>query len=164
MGDLITNLGIDWKLLLAQVVNFLILLFVLKKFLYKPVLTFLDKRKTLIQKGIQNAERIDEKLAQIQLKEDAVLTKARGTAQEIIATSKKTGVDESAQIVQQAEKRVEAMLQDAKQKIDSERDTALQEARHELGKLVLLATHKILGEDAVKKLDATIIEQAIKKI
>ena len=56
MQELITKLGIDWKFLIAQIVNFLVLLFVLYKFAYGPILAMLEKRQKKIEKGLKDAE------------------------------------------------------------------------------------------------------------
>mgnify|MGYP001588456271 CR=1 FL=1 len=63
--ELISKLGIDWKLLVAQIVNFFILLFVLYKFAYKPVLEMLEKRSKTIEKGIHDAKASEERLKEI---------------------------------------------------------------------------------------------------
>lgn len=54
--ELLNALGIDWKILLAQFVNFAVLVFVLWKFAYKPIFKFLEDRKNKIEEGIKNAE------------------------------------------------------------------------------------------------------------
>ena len=62
MSDLIHKLGIDWKLLSSQAVNFLILLFVLRKFAYKPLLKILEKRRGGIEEGLAKATEADRRL------------------------------------------------------------------------------------------------------
>ena len=164
MSELLANLGIDGKLLIAQLINFAILLFVLKKFLYKPILDFLDKRKKLIQEGLENAEKIDEKLEAISEKEDRTLTKARSKAKVIIDDAKGTGTDEAAKIVTAAEERVEKMVADAQQKIDAERESMLKEAREQLGELVIAATKKVVTTSTSDSVDKSIVDSAVKKL
>ena len=60
--ELLSNLGINGKLLLAQIVNFFILLYILKRFAYKPILKVLDDRKEKIEKGLRDAENAKDKL------------------------------------------------------------------------------------------------------
>jgi len=59
--ETLSSLGIDLKILLAQLVNFGILIFLLSKFLYKPVLKMLDQRKKKIAESIKKAEEIEKK-------------------------------------------------------------------------------------------------------
>ena len=60
MGDLISQLGIDAKLLIAQVINFVVLLVVLYAFAYKPILKMLHKRTEKIEAGSKNAEKVEQ--------------------------------------------------------------------------------------------------------
>src|SRR4030042_2105348 len=82
--ELLSNLGINGKLLLAQIINFLILLFVLHRFAYKPILKMLNDRTNKIEKGLKEAEESHKKLAEISEKEKEIITKARKDAQEIL--------------------------------------------------------------------------------
>lgn len=86
-------LGLDIKLLLAQIINFLLLWFLLSKFVYKPVLKLLDDRKKKIATSLTNAKKIEDKLVEIEAKEKAILksatTKAIQEEKEIIFSAKK---------------------------------------------------------------------------
>lgn len=73
-------LGLDWKLLLAQVANFGLLFVVLKKVLYKPLMKSLDERNSKIESAIKNSQEIESKLKNIEVKEVELLEKARKDA------------------------------------------------------------------------------------
>ena len=90
MSELIRHFGIDWKLLLAQAVNFLILLVVLKKFAYGPILKILKKRKDEIEKGLKFTKEAGERLEQIGEEKEAVLKEARGEALGIVSQAENT--------------------------------------------------------------------------
>ncbi len=60
MNDLFEQLGINWKLFLSQTVNFFILLFVLKVFVYKPLLAIIKERSKKIKEGLEKAEEASE--------------------------------------------------------------------------------------------------------
>ena len=70
--EALANLGIDWKLLLAQVVNFVVVLLVLRRFAYQPMLRLLDERTHKIEKGLADAESATRKLGEMETKEKAV--------------------------------------------------------------------------------------------
>ena len=78
MSELFSKLGIDWRLLVAQLANFLILLFVLRRFAYKPLLKLLEERKQRIADGLANAQKAKSNLEE-----------AEKERQEIISTAKK---------------------------------------------------------------------------
>ena len=78
--ELITKLGIDWKLLIAQVINFFILLFVLHRFAYRPILKMLKKRTDTIDKSLSDVKQIEKNLAESNQKKDELLRTARQQA------------------------------------------------------------------------------------
>ena len=86
--EILNQIGIDGKLLLAQAVNFLILLFLLHRFAYKPMLAFLEKRSDRIEKGLRDAEEAEKRLVQAAENEEKVLAKAREEAKKIIADAR----------------------------------------------------------------------------
>ena len=74
MELLLEKLGLEPHILLAQIINFLILIFVLRRFLYKPLIKFLDKRKDIIEKGLNDAQKAKEELSKIQtIKEEKII-------------------------------------------------------------------------------------------
>ena len=163
MNELLSNLGINGWLLGAQVVNFLILLFVLNKFVYKPLLAYIEKRKQLIQEGIENAQKIDERLEEIKQKESDALTRARKEAQKIIDKAKKSGEEEAQALAVAAEKRIESMVAAAKAKLSGEQERMLKEANETISSLVVDATKKVLTSVGSDEVQGSIISSAVKK-
>ena len=139
MSELIHKLGIDWKLLVAQVVNFLVLLFLLKKFLYKPVLELLAKRRASIAESIANTERIAQELKSIESRKIAEVEKAK----------------------KEAEKRVEKLIKDAGQRIEEDRANMMADVAGEVKELVFLATEKVLRERLPVSANERFVEGAI---
>ena len=81
MNELLTTFGINWKLLLAQGFNFAVVLLVLWKFLYQPVLKMLDERRAAIEKGVKDAAAASEKLANADSEGREIVTKASQAAE-----------------------------------------------------------------------------------
>ena len=90
MEELVKTFHIDASLLLAQFINFTIVLLVLYKFAYKPILKTLNDRTDKIEKGLKDAEDAQKKLAEMEKKEKEVLTKAKEEGQKIITTAETT--------------------------------------------------------------------------
>jgi len=82
--ELIENFGLNPILLGAQIVNFLIILFILKKFLYKPILTTLEKRKATIKEGLDKTEEVRIRLEETIEKEKRILRTAQEQARKIL--------------------------------------------------------------------------------
>src|SRR3989344_8342526 len=82
--EIIKNFGVDPVLLVAQIVNFLVILFILKKYLYKPILDILNKRQNAVEEGIRNAEDARIKLEKAVIEEKNILKEAQAAAKKII--------------------------------------------------------------------------------
>lgn len=161
MSELIHKLGIDWKLLVAQVVNFLVLLFLLKKFLYKPVLEILAKRRAAIAESIANTERITQELKGIEGRKIAEVEKAKKEADAIVEQARQVAKARGEELFKEAERRVEKLVKDAKQHIEEDRGIMMSEVAHEVKDLVFLATEKILQERMPASADERFVQEAI---
>lgn len=144
--DALVSLGIDWKLLLAQGVNFLVLLFVLKRFAYKPMLDVLERRTAHIEKGLLDAEAARVRLEEAAAKEEAILGRAREEAKRIVADAEIAAEKRGERIVDEVEKKAAAFLEEAKKHAEQERDLLFREAKGEIAGLVLSVAEKVLKE------------------
>lgn len=162
MEELIKTFHIDIKLIIAQAVNFGIVLLVLWKFAYKPILKTLNDRSSKIEKGIKDAESSGVKLAEMEKKEKAVLLEAREEAQKIIQQAEKTALQNAKDLEIAAKVQSEKALEDAKKQIEQEKNKAVKEAKSEIAGLVMSATEKIIGEKMDGTKDKELIEKTLK--
>lgn len=162
--EVFAKLGVDWKLLLAQVVNFLILLFVLRRFAYKPMLKFLDDRSKKIETGLRDAKRATEKLSEIEAKEREVLEEARKESVAMIARARESAEKTAEKIMIESREESERVLNETRKKIEAERESMRTDMKQELAGLVLLATEKVLNEKLKSTDDAELIRKAVEKI
>ncbi|MBU2028758.1 F0F1 ATP synthase subunit B [Patescibacteria group bacterium] len=162
MESLVKTFHIDAGLLLAQLVNFIIVLLVLYKFAYKPILKVLNDRTSKIEKGIKDAESSQVKLAEMEKKEKEVLLQAREEAQKIINQAEKTALKNVEDLEIAAKVQSEKTLEDAKKQIEQEKNKAVKEAKSEIAGLVISATEKIIGKKMDGKKDGELIEKVIK--
>lgn len=144
--DVFAKLGIDWKLLLAQAVNFGILFWVLRRFAYKPMLDFLESRSARIDKGLKDAEAAQSKLASMEEKEKQVLVDARNEARSIITLAETSAKKRDADRMKETEEKTKRFLDDARMKIEEEKQKILMEAKQEIAEIVSLSVEKILKE------------------
>lgn len=162
MGELITTFHIELNLLIAQAVNFAIVLFVLYRFAYKPILKALNSRTKKIEKGLQDSEEAAKKLEEITEKEKEVLNKARKESQAIIKTAQDNAAREAAEIASAAQNQAQKMLSDAKIQLEQEKGKIISEAKSEIADLVVSAAEKIIGEKIDVQKDKELIEKAIR--
>ena len=140
-------LGIEWPLLIAQIVNFGILLILLRMFLYQPVLKMLNARKERIAQSMKDAERVSAAAREAEQEKAKVLEQARREAQEIRAQAtrdaEKIAQDVRARADQEAtDIRMKAQADAAKQA-----DLALADANKQIADLAIMATEKLLGRE-----------------
>jgi len=161
MSELLTKLGIDWKLLIAQIVNFLVLLFVLYKFAYGPILAMLDKRQKKIEKGLADADEAHKKLAESEERQKDILKKARGEAKVIVEKAYIQAEKSKSEIAIEAKMQAEKILSNAKMEIEREKEKTIGAIKSEIGGLVVAAAEKIVGEKIDDKRDKEMIEKTI---
>lgn len=160
--EALANLGIDWKLLLAQMINFAILLWVLKRYAYKPMLAMMDERSARIEKGLKDAEAAETRLKEVSEEEKKILSEARTEAKKILADTDLAAKKRDEQRASETEGRVKKLLADAEVKISDDRSKMLEQAKGELAETVMMAVEKILREKVDSEKDKEMIRSAVK--
>jgi len=163
MDELIKTFHIDWKLMLAQIVNFVIVLGVLYVFAYKPILKVLNDRTKKIEKGLNDAENSQKKMEEILVKEKEVITEAKKEAQKILAEAESRGKKNQDEMVAEAKVKIDKTVEEAKNKIESEKTKMIQDVKAEISNVVVMAAEKILGEKLDNKKDQEMINKVLEK-
>jgi len=161
MSELLTNLGIDWKLFIAQLINFGILLFVLYRFAYRPVLKILDDRSEKIKKGLADAEESGKKLKEIEEKEEKVLVEAKKQAKEILEKAEEQAQVNKEEFVKIAQEESDKIIKKAQKIAGEEKDKMVTDVKSEISVLVATAVEKIVDEKINNAKDAQIINEVI---
>ena len=162
MSELLSKLGIDWKLLIAQIVNFLVLLFVLYKFAYGPILGMLEKRQKKIERGLKEADLARKYLAESEEKQKEILRKAREEGKQIVEKAYIQAEKSKKEIAEESKKQAEKTIAEAKLEIVREKEKTVREIKSEIGSLVALAAEKVIGEKVDKDKDKELIEKSLK--
>lgn len=162
MLELIHNLGVDWKVLIAQIVNFTVLLFVLRAFVYKPVLKVLNDRRKRIEEAIERSKSVDKRMAEIDELKEEVLKKARTESQKIIKKAEEAALKAKESVLKEAHSTSEKILAESRKKIEAEREKIFQEAKAQIADLVYAAVEKAVGDLVDEKLKAKMAEEALK--
>ena len=111
--DILKNFGFDPYLLGAQIVNFLIIFYLLKRFLYKPVLDMLKKRSDAIAEGIKQAEESRITLEKTLEQEKKIIFSAKDEAKKIIEDARLQAVEVSHEVEENSKKQTERMISEA---------------------------------------------------
>ena len=162
-SDLLSALGIDGTLLLLQGAAFLILVFILGKFVYPHLIKAIDDRRETIEAGLKNAKKADEDLKHVEQKVAEIIRTARSEASDIVATSQKeaTAIVEAAE--DKAVKRAEHIVSEARAQMENELNAARTAMKKEAAELVAQATEQIIKEKIDTKKDAQLIQNALKE-
>ena len=157
----ITDIGINLPVLVAQTVNFVVLLTLLKLFVYKPVLNMLDQRRARIEEGLNAAQQGQESAAEAEKTAQAELDTARREGQNIVQNAQQAAqrLQEEGRVA--AAQQTEAMLERARSEIGLERDQAIAELRREFADLTIAAAEKIIGQSLDRGAHQRLIEQAL---
>ncbi len=164
MSELLSKLGIDWRLLIAQIINFCILLFILYRFLYKPVIAFLERRRATIEKSLEDAKKIEEAVARAAADGEAKIMAARKEAGRILeeANARAEALREEKLLL--TRKDVDKLIEQGKTQLSEEREAVLREIRNEAAELVAGAVAAVLKDVPHEKIDKTLVQEALKKV
>lgn len=162
--EIIKNFGLNPVLLGAQIINFLIILFILKKFLYKPVLDTLKKRQTTIRDGLKQAEEARIKLEKVIEEERNILRSAQLQSKKIIEDAEKESVEIAKKLNEETKKRTEELLEQAKEQILRETSVAEKKLAVSTSKLAVEFLGKALANFFSSKEQKQILNNALKKI
>ena len=146
MGDTLNQLGIYWPKLLAQTINFGIVLFVLWKFAYKPVLTMLAQRREKIAQSIANADKIKAELAATEASRREILDKANAASNKLIEEARAAAARVQEVETQKAIAAANQIIAKAKEASEVELARMKTELRKELVRLVAETTAKVSGK------------------
>lgn len=158
------SLGIDLKILIAQTVNFVIVMILLWKFAYNPIIKILDERKNKIAQGLKDAESAAKSKEETIVESRAISDKAHAEASEILKNAKESAVSEANEIIKKANDQADRILENAKNEAASMKDKILREAKGEIAGVVSLALDKIVNEELDRSTKEKITAIALKEL
>jgi F-type H+-transporting ATPase subunit b len=162
--EVLAKLGIDWKLLIAQAVNFLVLLWVLKRYAYGPILRALERRTQRIEDGLKHAAAADEKLRTVLDEEKKVMAAAREAAREVLSGAEAAAKKRDAAMLAETKAKIDKMITEADQALAEKQAKLIREAKVELVSVVALATEKVLAEKVDADKERTLVEKALQSV
>ncbi len=164
MAELFEKLGVDWKLLLAQIINFLVLLFILYKLAYKPILKILQERKNTIEQGLHNAKKAEDRLQEVDALAKAKLVDASKEAQRLLDNTQSDAELLRQEKLTETQREAHIILEKTKKEIEREQKQMFEEAKSSVASLVVSATEKVLVKKIDSQEDQRIIEDVVKHL
>lgn len=157
------KLGINIPILLAQLINFTILLVVLYLVAYKPILRMLDSRSAKVKESMETAQKIKEQADRTEEEVKAQLNEARREGQEVIAQASKVGERVKEEARQAARQEAQALMDRAKAEIEREREKSLDSLRKEFADIAIMAAERVIKESLDRKAHQRIIQEVLEE-
>lgn len=157
-------LGVNAKEIICAVINFLILIGVLGKFLYKPMLNMLDQRRETIRKAMEQAEQTQAEVTQVHETLKKELADARAQASSIVAEATKNGEEVKNQIIADAQVQAQEILKTAKAEIEEEKARALVELQREVAVMAAMCASKILSGEIDGEMQEELVSKYIGEV
>lgn len=146
MQELLNTFGVEWPKFLAQLILFIIVYFVLKKFAFGPIIAMLEERRKRIEEGQLNAQRIKQQLAEAEQRHAEILQKANAEAQKLIDQARESASHVADRKMQEAVASAEQMIAKAREASALEYERSMDQLKRELGHLVVETTAKVTGK------------------
>ena len=162
MGGL-TGLGINLPTLLAQIINFAILLGLMYLVAYKPIMRMFDERSRKIKESMEQTEYIKQQAAHAEEEVKKQLEAASKEGQKVIARAMRTGEEVKREAQQEAKQEAESLIARARTEIQRERDDAIDELRKEFADLTILAAGKVIDRSLDKKAHRQLIDKVLEE-
>ncbi len=162
--DALGKLGLNPWLLIAQIVNFAILLGVLYYFLYKPLLKLFHDRSRKIDEGLKNAEKLKADAALSEIRQKEALDEARKEAHRIVEQAAKLGDEEKKKILELAAEESRKIVARTMAEIGAEKQQIMSEIKKEVGEMVVNLSLGMVKKQLDEKTQKELLNQAIKEV
>lgn len=159
--NILDAFGINWKILLGQIINLVILFYLLQRFAIKPFLKVLNERKKKIEKGVKLSEESEEKIKLAEKQKEQILKEGEEKAKQILKESEKRGKEKEKEILAMAESQKTKILEMARKTAQKEIEKMKEEFSQKNIELVLAVSEKILKEKIDSQKDKEIIENLL---
>ena len=144
MDEIIKVFGVNWKLLVVQIANFGILLLVLYRFLYRPLLRFIEGRREKIVRGLTDAAEAATQLKEIESERTNITRNSLVEGERIVREAKQRARSEEKTILEEARGRSVRIVAEAEKSAGDEKTKIVREAKEEIARMAVLGAEKIL--------------------
>jgi len=155
---------LDPGLFIWTIVTFLVLLTLLAKFAWRPLLKALESRQEMIRKSLDDAQQAKQELERLHRESAQIIREARVEAESIVSKSRSDAERLREEMKQKAKAEADAIVRNAERQIQLETGRALQQIRHEAVDLSVMIASKLLQRNLSKEDNERLIEEALKQV
>ena len=157
-------LGVNWKLFVAQLLNFGVVLFVMWKWVYTPLLKIIDSRTAKIDKGLKDAEAAAAAKSGAEKASEEAILAARKEAQRLLEEGQKAAEAQRADLKAKTQAELALLVQQGKDTLAAEKEKMVRDARAEIAELAVMIAGKALGEKLTDAQKKGLLDAAAKRI
>jgi F-type H+-transporting ATPase subunit b len=155
---------LDPGLFVWTILTFLLLVFILAKFAWKPLLKMLQDREDMVRSSLEDAEKAKSELERLNEESEAIMAKARSEAQSILADGKVAAEKVKDDIIAKSKEQANKIREDAGNQIQVEKDKAISEIKKEVVNLTLSVAEKLIQKNLSDADNKSLIEESLKKV
>lgn len=164
MDSLIEIFHIDWKLLIAQAVNFSVVFLALYFLILKPLFKTIKDRTEKIEKGLKDSEQFEKDLSELQEKRGHILSEAQKGADLEMENAKKMAEEKQKKIIEDANTKAQELAMMARAQGEVERQKIVDSSKREVLELAFAVAQNVLGKKVGEKEDKEFTKKFIKNI
>ncbi len=159
--DTLGKIGFEWRQGLFNLVNFLIIFWILKRYAFKPLMKAINERQDAAREAHDNFESAKTELGMAKQRAQTLVDEAKVEANKVIEKSYEQAALVAVEMKDKAKKEIEALVEQAKRNIEIDKKEMKEALRKETVELVMLATEKIIRERLDEKKDQEYIKELI---
>ncbi|RJQ30362.1 ATP synthase F0 subunit B [Candidatus Parcubacteria bacterium] len=161
--EVFAKIGFDWKLALANLVNFFIIFYILKRFAFKPIGEIIKARQGQIDQGLADAENAKNAFLSAEKEKEEIITLSRKEAHEIIEKGRKQANELADKAAKEAFAIKNEMLADARKTIEAEKKEMFEEVKENAAELITAGVERIIKEELPSQARIKIPERLIRQ-
>ncbi len=157
-------LSVNPGLIIWTIIIFILLLFLLRKIAWKPLITALNNRELTIKNSLEYAEKLKAETEKIKEENDKIIEEAKIQAKKIISQSKEAAERVKQEIISKANLESQKIIMKAKEEIELQRETMIEELKQDIIFIAIKAAEKIIENNLNEKKHSKLIEEFISKL
>ncbi len=159
--EVLGNIGFDWQVALANLINFLVVFWLLKRYAFKPLMGIIRERQAKIQEGLEHAQSAEAEFVVARQQSENIISDARKEANGIVAIAHDRGENLVTEATSKAQLQAERIAENAERDAKKEYERILSEFKEQAASLVVSGIEKILREEVTKEQSVALSKKAL---
>lgn len=155
------TLGINLKIFIAQLINFTVVLLVLWKWAYTPIVKLLEERQEKVANSVKQAEEVEKRVLDLESEQKEVIATAKSEASKILEEARLSAEDRKKALLESAKKEVQGVVVQGKAQLQAEKEQMIRDAREDIAFIAVEAARKILADGIDEKKAGALAQKTV---